>query len=400
MGVSLLLFICLTLGGGLPAHTARLFVELSPAKTVSSAVSLIDQKYLHAKTNRAWQQAKRTLLEGRYQSAAQAYQALAEQLASVHDPELYLLNSDEFRTRQEELEARRVGTGLTYFAIDRDPTTGDARVVTALGDSPAARAGIRPRDVIVSIDGRPTRQMSHEAVLDALAARGESKMRLVIRRGNHKRKVTLEASSQPLNAVQYSRKKIGGKTIGYIRVLLFTPNAGYQVQNAVSELERQGVDGYVLDLRNNPGGLLDSAEHAASGFTSGVLGTKVTERGAAERLVTRGAPLTGKPLVVLINGGTASAAEVLAGALHDLRRAVLVGSPSFGRGQTQAYFPLSDGYGVVVPTAEIRTPDGRSFKPLGLRPDLQIGGDLLPARKIATRHDAQFQRAIAVLLHS
>jgi carboxyl-terminal processing protease len=211
--------------------------------------------------------------------------------------------------------------------------------------------------------------------------------------------VTLEPSPRPLDAVQFSLKKTDGKRIGYIRVLLFTPDAGQRVESAVMELERAGVDGYVLDLRNNPGGSLPSAVRAATAFTAGVLGTEVRGSGRSE-LLTRGAPLTGKPLIVLINGGTASAAEMLAAALHDLHRAVLVGSSSFGRGRTQAYIPLSDGYGILVPTGEILTPDGQALKRSGIRPDLKVAGDFLPAGRIATRHDAQFERAVAVLQHS
>ena len=239
---------------------------------------------------------QQVLLAGRYQSAAEAYQALGEQLARVHDPELYLVNSEEFRARQEELEAKRVGTGLASFAIDRDSSSGYARVVTALDGSPAARAGIHPRDLIVSINGEPTREMSHEQILDALGVEAVGKVRLVTRRGWRTRRVVLEPSQRPLDAVQFSHKKIDGKRIGYIRVLLFTPDAGRKVQSAVIELEHAGVDGYVLDLRNNPGGSLAAAESAARAFTAGVLGSEVRGSGRPEPLETRGAPLTGKPV--------------------------------------------------------------------------------------------------------
>jgi carboxyl-terminal processing protease len=397
MGFSLMLLLATLLSA--PPRPANSLVGPNPATTVRDAVSIIDQKYLHAASNPAWKQAKETLLAGRYQSTSEAYRALAEQLARVHDSGLYLVNSEEFRLREEELEARRIGTGLASFAIDRDPSTGYARVVTALDESPAARAGIRPRDLILSVDGESTRKMSHEQILDALGARAE-KVKLEIARDGRTRRVMLRPSHQPLDAVQSFRRKIHGKMIGYIRVLLFTPDAGQKVQSAVMELQHEGVDGYVLDLRNNPGGSLSSAESAARAFTAGVLGTEVRGNGRPERLLTRGAPLTGKPLVVLINGGTASAAEMLAGALHDLHRAVLVGSPSFGRGRTQAYIPLSDGYGVFVPTGELLTPNGRALKPEGIRPDLEVGGDFLPGKRIATRHDAQFERAVAVLQHS
>ncbi|MDE3135107.1 MAG: PDZ domain-containing protein [Acidobacteriota bacterium] len=382
-----------------PPHPAIALMETNPASTVRNAVSIIDQKYLHAASNPAWKQAKQALLTGRYQNTTDAYRALGEQLERVHDPGLYLVNSEEFRAREDELEAKHVGTGLASFAIDRDPSTGYALVVTALDDSPAARAGIRPRDVIVSIDGVSTRAMSHGQILDAFGVQA-AKVKLEIQRGRRTQRVVLDPSPQPLDAVQSYRRKIHDKMIGYIRVLLFTPDAGLEVQSAVVELERKGVDGYVLDLRNNPGGSLSSAESAARAFTAGVLGTEVTGNGRPERLLTRGAPLTGKPVIVLINGGTASAAELLAGALRDLHRAVLVGSPSFGRGRTQAYIPLSDGYGVFVPNGELLTPNGRALKPDGILPDLKVAGDFLPAKRIATSHDAQFQRAIALLQHS
>jgi carboxyl-terminal processing protease len=399
MGISVVLFLCTSLFAQ-PPHMANGLIKGNPGNTVRAAVSVIDQTYLRAKTNPAWKEAKRKLLAGEYRSPGQVYQAIAEQLASVHDPELYLVNAEEIRARQEALEAKRVGTGLPAFAICRDPLTGEARVVTALGDSPAAREGIRPRDVIVSIDGRPTRSMSQRQVVDALGMQTTGKVQLVIRRQGRTRSVTLTPSPRPLDAVQFSRKKIDGKKIGYIRVLLFTPDAGDLVRNAVSELRQEGVDGFVLDLRNNPGGLLGSAERTASVFTTGVLGTEVRGKGRARRLVTHRAPLTGKPLVVLIDGGTASAAEMLASGLQALHRAVLVGTPTFGRGQTQKYVPLTDGYGVMVPEAEIRTPNGRPFKPAGIRPDLEVGKNSIPEWKIATQHDAQFRQAVAVLTRS
>jgi carboxyl-terminal processing protease len=382
-----------------PLHPSNGLMESNPAKTVRDAVSIIDQRYLHAASNPAWKQAKQALLAGRYQSTSEAYRALGEQLARVHDPGLYLVNSQEFRAREDELKAKRIGTGLASFAIDRDPSTGYALVVTALEDSPAARAKIRPRDLILSIDGVSTRAMSHEQILDAFGVQA-AKVKLEIQSGRRTRRVVLDPSREPLDAVQFYRRNIHDKTIGYIRVLLFSPDAGQKVQDAVVALEREGVDGYVLDLRNNPGGSLSSAENAARAFTAGMLGTEITGNGRPQRLLTRGAPLTGKPVIVLINGGTASAAELLAAALHDLRRAVLVGSPSFGRGRTQAYIPLSDGYGVFVPNGELLTPNGRALKLEGILPDLKVAGDFLPGKRIATRHDPQFQRAIAVLPHS
>ncbi len=399
MGISLLLLFSAVLFGPPPGMVNSMAVE-SAGKTVRSAVSVIDRTYLRAKTNPAWKQAKRELLAGDYRNPVQAYRALAAQLTRVNDPDLYLVNAEEFRARQEELEARRVGTGLPSFAIDRDPATGEARVVTPLGDSPAARAGILPRDLIVTIDGQPTKAMSHQQVINALGVQAHGKVRLTIRRNGRTRRVTLIPSELPLEAVQYARKTLGRERIGYIRVLLFTPDAGEQVRQAVVALLREGVDGFVLDLRDNPGGLMDSAERTASVFTAGVLGTEVRGKGPATRLVTHRAPVTGKPLVILINGGTASAAELLAGGLRDLHRAVLVGTPTFGRGQTQTYVPLSDGYGVVVPNAEIRTRDGHPFKQAGIRPDLVAGSDFVPEGRRATRRDAPFRKAIALLARS
>ncbi len=400
MKVALLLLVCAALSG-VPRPAASALVESNPAEKVREAVSLIDRDYWRANTNPAWQQAKQALLAGRYGSTGQAYQALAEELDRADDPGLYLVSAEEFRAREDVLDARRTGTGLPAFAIDWDRASGGVRVVTALGDSPAARAGIRPQDVIVSIDGQAIRTMSHPKVAEALGSEAKGKVQLVIERDGRLRRVTLTPSKEPVDAVQFSRRSLAGKMIGYIRVVLFTPSAGDRVRYAVTSLERGGVDGYVLDLRNNPGGLFSSAEEAASAFTTGVLGTEVRgNKGPASPLVTFGAPLTGKPLFVLIDGGTASAAELLAGGLRALHRAVLVGAPTFGSGQTQSYVPLSDGYGVMVPTAEIRSPDGKALPPEGIRPDLEVGGDFVSEREAGTRRDAQFRQAVAVLAHS
>lgn len=396
MRLSLYLF-CLTLAGA-AAQGAR--VQPSPADPARKAVSIIDEHYLYAKSNSAWKEARRVLRAGHYATVAQAYEAIGRQLAALDDPDLRLLTPEEYSRIQETLEAKRTGFGLAEFAMDRDPATGEARVVTALGDSPAARAGISPRDVIVSIDRRPTRSMTSQQIMDALAAPPGSRVRLAIRRENRIRVVELTASAVGFNPVQFTRREFRGKTIGYIRVVLFTSNAGQKVQEAVNELERQGATGFVLDLRNDPGGIVGSARDAAGAFVSGVLGKQVPSQGSATVVQTTGAPLTNKPLVILIDGGTANAAEFLAAALRDLHRAVLVGSQTYGRGQAQTYYPLTGGYGIFVPTAQLQTSTGRTFIPSGINPDVAVPGDFVPNWAVATTRDAQFLRAIGVLLAS
>jgi carboxyl-terminal processing protease len=359
-------------------------------------VAAVDEKYLYRQSP-AWQSAREAILAIDNDEPRQACAAVARQLSTLADSELHLVSPSELSAIDSESKGTRVGIGLIDFAIDLHPETGEARVVTPVVGSPAASAGIRSQDVIVSVNGKPTRAMGHEEVLDALRDRSPTSTRLRIRRGTKNFDIQIKPDLSPLESVVFALKRTVTGGVGYIRIAQFTPDAGALVTKAVTSLEDKQAGAYVLDLRNNPGGFLDSATAVVSAFTSSQPGFKVRADGKTEPIPGVGPVLTRKPLAVLINEGTASAAEFCAAVLQDSHRAVLVGSPSYGRGQVQIYVPLTLGYGLVVPSALLRTSGGRLFKGKGLDPDSVVLQQPLPTSDLATTRDGQYEKALSAV---
>ena len=189
----------------------------------------------------------------------------------------------------------------------------------------------------------------------------------------------------------------GGQLIGYIAIRLFTPGSGGQVREAVESLVDRGVRRFILDLRNNPGGYLDAMAVAGSAFTDRPLGSKVRRNDRREPIVAQQKPLLQQMrMAVLINQGTASAAEILAAGLRDTIGATLVGARSFGRGQIQAYVALGDNAGLMIPVATVESPRGTRFgHESGLVPDISV-----PAADLNRGNDRAYQRAVELLAHN
>jgi len=192
--------------------------------------------------------------------------------------------------------------------------------------------------------------------------------------------------------------------VGYIRMTQFNGNAAHDMREAIRKLESQGVTGYILDLRANPGGLLQaSIEIARMWMDRGTIVSTVTRAGEAERYEAHRRPLTDRPLVVLVDGGSASASEILAGALQDNRRATLVGTKTFGKGLVQSVRELQDGSGVAVTVAKYFTPSGKDINKEGIIPDVRIEltdeqrERIIRDQAIGTLMDPQYARAVDVL---
>jgi carboxyl-terminal processing protease len=369
----------------------------TPDAIIQSAINAIQKHYLRARANPLWNIARNALLSGKYKDSAQAFEALQKQVPYMEDPDLNLLSPDEVAAVQSEALGQKLGLGLCNFCLDLQIETGRARVITALAGSPAMKAGIQPRDVIVSINGEPTGDMSHEEVMDTLQRTATGGVTLQFERGDEELTQVLQPSAAKLNALESSVKRVSGKSIAYIRVTLFTPDLAQQARESVTKLEKTGVDGYVLDLRNNPGGFLNSAKGVAGLFTNGTLGFELRSNGQKETLEAKDPPLTQKPLAVLINGGTASAAEFLSGALQGTHRGVLIGEQSYGRGQAQIFIFLAQGYGIQIPSVELLTPDGQGFNGKGIRADVEIQQPQLPESQMTGPSDKQFLRAVSSL---
>ena len=364
-----------------------------------AVVDAIDKNYLTAHANPLWNIARQKIVTGNYHNSAEAFKDIQTQLATMEDSELNLLSPEEIKATQSEALGEKIGLGLPDFALDLNISSGEVRVVTPIVGSPAMNARIEPHDIIVSVNGKATNDMTHEQVMNAL--RTSPSIHLEIRRGQEApMPVTLEASSEKLRAVESALKPAGKKKIGYIRITQFTPDAGAAVKQALTSLEQSSASGFILDLRNNPGGFLNAAREIAGFFTTGTLGYKRDNKGKRDPLEATGKPLTDKPLVILINAGTASAAEFLSSGLQALHRATLVGVHSYGRGRAQIFFPLSDGYGIQIPSVELLTPNEKGYRGAGITPDLEVSQGWLPEKELTTVRDKQFMRALAELQKS
>ena len=267
-----------------------------------------------------------------------------------------------------------VGVGLEIAIED-----GFFEVGTPIENSPAAKAGILAKDIITKIDNNPVRSMTIDQAVEKLRGAKNTAVRLTISRKGRNRPIEITIIREVIN-VKSVRSRTEANDVGYIRITEFTEQTTDGLKTAISDLTRKiGADkikGFVIDLRNNPGGLFDQAVSVAASFLDN--GEIVSLRGRnaedVERFNARASDLTkGKPLIVLINGGSASASEIVAGALQDRKRATLIGTRSFGKGSVQTIIPLADGGGALsLTTARYFTPSGRSIQAKGIEPDILV----------------------------
>jgi carboxyl-terminal processing protease len=284
--------------------------------------------------------------------------------------------------------------------IALNPQTGKLEVIAPIAGSPADKVGIQPRDRILKIEGFSTEHLT----LDEAAARmrgpiGSVVTLLIERVGEGEREISIVRDRIALNPVVAElRLSDQGTPIGYLRLNQFNANASMELAHAISSLEKKGAAAYILDLRNNPGGLLQSGiEIARQWLDSGTIVYTVNRQGIQGSFEATGPALTTDPLVILVNQGTASASEILAGALQDNGRAQLVGETTFGKGLIQSLFELSDGSGLAVTIAKYETPKHRDINKLGIKPDKVIPQEAITRDQIATKADSQYQAAVELL---
>jgi carboxyl-terminal processing protease len=293
------------------------------------------------------------------------------------DPHSRYMNEKAWRDMQVTTRGEFGGLGLEVTMED-----GVAKVISAMDDTPAAKAGILSGDVIIAIDDEAIKGLSLQEAADRMRGPAHSKIRLKILHKDADRPIdlTMEREIIRVKAVRY---RTDGD-IGYIRIPTFDEQTTVELKKAINDISNQisseKLAGYVLDLRNNPGGLLDQAVSVSSAFMA--RGEIVSTRGRnpeeTQRFSARSGDLIkGKPLVVLINGGSASASEIVAGALHDHKRATLIGTRSFGKGSVQTIIPLGYGKGALaLTTARYFTPSGRSIQAQGITPDIEVIQDV------------------------
>ena len=327
----------------------------------------IDHNYLYA-DNDAWKHLRPTLLA----NAEATVPTLNRELTALRDADLRIINSDQIATLQAETAGKEHGIGLVDFSVTVEPKTDEPKVVTALVGSPAFKAGLRPGDVIEEVNGRATRGLMHEDVMSML--RGDSgTLKLALRRDGKRVSMEVPMDVWDESAVVSRHFAARQKQLGYVEIRLFTPDSGTLTRKAVEALASLGIDDCIVDLRNNPGGYLDAMALAGSAFTDQTLGWKVRRGGTKEPIRSQGTPFKPMHIVVLINEGTASAAEILAAGLHDSIGAQLVGAKTYGRGQIQTYVALSENAGIVIPAASAESVRGIRFNNgVGLVPDIVV----------------------------
>ncbi|MBE9142710.1 carboxyl-terminal processing protease CtpA [Planktothrix mougeotii] len=369
-------------------------------KIFSESWRIINRAYIDESFNHQnWWSIREKWMRQPFKNREETYQAIEKMLATLDDPFTRLLRPDQYRSLQVNTSGELMGVGL-QIALDAE--TGDLTVISPLEGSPAEQAGIQPRDRILKIDGLPTANLT----LDESAARmrgpiGSRVTLTVLREGNTVAEdLVLIRDRIALNPVTAElRSDLGETPLGYIRLSQFSANATEEVAHAIQSLEKQGAKAYILDLRNNPGGLLQSGiEIARLWLDEGTIVYTVNRQGVLGSFEAFGSALTHAPLVVLVNPGTASASEILAGALHDNHRAILVGEKTFGKGLIQSLFDLSDGSGLAVTVAKYETPNHTDINKLGIMPDRVIPTESLLLRsQVATASDQQYQAALELL---
>lgn len=375
-----------------------------PKEVVDEVWQIVNREYVDPSFNSVdWEAVRRDLLSREYATREDAYAAIREALKKLNDPYTRFLDPDQFASMQIDTSGELTGVGIT---LGMDQETNELVVISPIEGSPADRAGIKSKDVIVRIDDKSTEGMDTNTAVSLIRGEPGTRVRLTIHREGEGLKVfDLVRERIELATVRYAVHQENGLPIGYIRITQFSGNAADKVRQAIRELEKQGVAAYVLDLRANPGGLLySSAEIARMWIDRGSIVSTVNRQGEQDRLTANNSALTDKPLAVLVDGGSASASEILSGALQDNRRAVIVGTQTFGKGLVQSVHPLSDGSGLAVTIARYRTPKGTDIDHKGITPDIVVElseEDLNRLSRdrelVATPADPQYAAAIQAL---
>lgn len=368
-------------------------------KLLNEAWRIVNRSYVDDTFNhRNWRSIREQTIKAPLSDREQTYTAIQEMLANLDDPFTRLLKPEQYRSLQVNTSGELTGVGL-QIAID--PQTNTLTVIAPIAGSPADKAGIQPLDRILKIDGTPTSELSLDEA--ATKMRGPAGTAVILTLGREGREspqdIELVRDRIALNPV-YAELQSGPENlpVGYIRLSQFSANATAEVSNAIERLEKQGAAAYILDLRNNPGGLLQAGiEIARLWIDSGTIVYTVNRQGVLGSFDAYGQALTDDPLIVLVNKGTASASEILAGALQDNGRAKLVGEKTFGKGLIQSLFDLSDGSGLAVTVAKYETPNHTDIHKMGIVPDRVVPSESMTGVQIGTETDLQYQAALELL---
>lgn len=334
-----------------PQETAPDALPLKEISAMADVFERIKRAYVHPTDDKV-------LLEG-------AMKGMVQQL----DPHSSYLDPEALRQLREATEGEFGGVGLEVGLENGRPT-----IISPIDGTPAAQAGLKPHDVLLSVDGHRLEGIPLESIVTMMRGSIGSTVTVTVQSAGSNEPKTITMQRANIQTPSISAQRWGH--IGYVRISQFQVRTGQELRQALDRIQQQGpLEGIVLDMRNNPGGVLQGAVDVSSAFVND--GLVVYTQGRLKESNMRystahDAALPSTPMVVLINEGTASAAEIVAGALQDHHRAVIMGTTSFGKGSVQSVLPLENGGGLKLTTALYYTPSGRSIQAEGIRPDITV----------------------------
>ncbi len=316
--------------------------------------------------------------------------AVQGMLDSLGDPYAAYFNEEHFEYFEEMTDGEFYGIGVNI--TERE---GRAVIVSPIEGTPAFEVGLLAEDEIVTIDGYDGEPWDLDDVVARIRGEEGTDVLLGIRRNGDDELMEVTITRAKIDIPNVMDELVEGD-VGYIRLLQFNEKSEDALRDSIEELAAEGAEGYILDLRDNPGGLLDASVDVVSLFVEeGVVVQVENREGPVEEYQATGRVATSAPLVVLVNENSASASEIVAGALQDYDRAPIVGVTTFGKGSVQTVEPLSTGDAVKFTTAHYLTPDGRTINKVGVEPDEIV--EMSPKDQVERDDDVQFQEAVALL---
>ena len=324
-------------------------------KELSDIMDVINQNYVGDK-----EVDRKSLMQG----------ALKGMIDSLGDPHSNYFTKEQLESFQEDIKGKYVGVGMVVQKRINEPLV----VVSPIEDGPGYKAGMKPKDKIIAIDGVSTYNLTSEEAVEKLKGKENTKVKVTVVREGIKEPKEVEITRAIVELKYVKSKMVDEKNkIGYLRLTQFGENVYPDVVKALEDLQKKGMKALVFDLRSNPGGALDQAIKISSIFLKEGRVVSVKSKDGEEQVSNREGKYYGDfPLVILINGGSASASEIVSGAIKDNKRGILVGEKSFGKGSVQTLVTLPDGDGIKLTIAKYYTPSGTSIHGKGIEPDVKV----------------------------
>jgi carboxyl-terminal processing protease len=391
-------------GAGVHLSQGQSFVQNSSKELIDEVWQIIAHQYVDPTFNHQdWQKVRQEYLSRSYKTQEEGYKATREMLKKLEDPYTRFMDPKEFQNMQIDTSGELIGVGIQ---LSKDDKTKELVVIAPIEDTPAYKAGVLPKDVITKIDDKSTKGMDVNDAVNLIRGKPNTQVKITIKRDNKEIDYNLARAHIQIHPVKARIENSSIGQVGYIRLNQFSAQASQEMRDAIEDFEKKSVNGYILDLRSNPGGLLySSIDIARMWLSDGTIVSTVDRKGEDDRKWASSKAMTNKPLVVLVDGGSASASEILSGALQDNHRATIVGQKTFGKGLVQSVRPLADGSGLAVTIAKYLTPSGRDINKHGIDPDVVIElkekdrEKLVGDRElIGTPKDPQYAKGLDILV--